>query len=266
MQLSEQLVHTTIRIESEVPGGIATGTGFFFDFCNEGGRSVPTIVTNKHVLKDSIRLHLVFTLADAEGNPIDAYERFEVQNSPAAWINHPDPTVDLCALPIAPVINALEFAGKRICKASLTSDIIPKEADIDSFSFVDEITMVGYPNGLWDSRNNLPIVRRGITATPYRYDYQGRREFLIDSACFPGSSGSPVFLYNEGAYGHAGGLTLGTRIFFLGVLYSGPTTDLEGEIVLESRPKIVTKSMLNLGFVIKASRMLEFEPIIKAMA
>ncbi len=60
--------------------------------------------------------------------------------------------------------------------------------------------MVGYPVGLWDSVNNMPILRRGSTATLLDWTYEGRQEFVIDAACFPGSSGSPVFKYTVGDY------------------------------------------------------------------
>lgn len=37
--------------------------------------------------------------------------------------------------------------------------------------------------------------RRGITATNINFDYNGKKEFVIDAACFPGSSGFPVFIW-----------------------------------------------------------------------
>ena len=58
--------------------------------------------------------------------------------------------------------------------------------------------MIGYPIGLIDEYNNKPIVRKGITATTYNIDYNGKKEFLIDIACFPGSSGSPIFIRRDG--------------------------------------------------------------------
>lgn len=60
--------------------------------------------------------------------------------------------------------------------------------------------MIGYPNGLWDSVNNMPIVRRGTMATNISLNHNDKREFVIDAACFPGSSGSPVVLFNKGGY------------------------------------------------------------------
>ncbi len=44
--------------------------------------------------------------------------------------------------------------------------------------------MIGYPNGIWDEANNMPIIRRGITATHPNFNYNGKPEFMIDAACF----------------------------------------------------------------------------------
>jgi hypothetical protein len=41
----------------------------------------------------------------------------------------------------------------------------------------------------------MPILRRGVTATHPKINYLGRSEFLVDVAVYPGSSGSPIFLY-----------------------------------------------------------------------
>ena len=74
---------------------------------------------------------------------------------------------------------------------------MPDATALAKLNAVEEIMMIGYPNGLWDAKNNLPIVRRGITGTPAFVDYNDKPEFVIDAACFPGSSGSPVFIVNQ---------------------------------------------------------------------
>src|SRR5207247_2646715 len=93
---------------------------------------------------------------------------------------------------------------------------------------IENVITVGYPDGRWDQVNNRPIVRRGITATPLSIDYEGRREFLIDAACFPGTSGSPVFLLEEGLFNFAPDQPLHqTRFRLAGVLSEEPAGRIE---------------------------------------
>jgi hypothetical protein len=144
--------------------------------------------------------------------------------------------------------------------------------DID-LSSVEEVIMIGYPDGLWDDINNKPIIRRGITAThPFR-DYKGLKEFMVDMACFPGSSGSPVFILSEGVFGNKHGAVFeGFRLKLLGILRAGPTIKLEGSASLDSdfsntsfirKIPVKVESMMHLGLVIKAERIKELEQEVK---
>lgn len=58
--------------------------------------------------------------------------------------------------------------------------------------------MLGYPIGLADARNNYPIFRKGYTAAHPAVDFNEDGIGLVDMACFPGSSGSPIYILNEG--------------------------------------------------------------------
>lgn len=128
--------------------------------------------------------------------------------------------------------------------------------------------MVGHPNSLWDATNNLPIVRKGITATNYNVDYNGEKKFLVDMAVFPGSSGSPVFIFNKGAYTKKDGeVYLGSRFLFLGIVAEVFIKSLKGEIKVVPVPtanvklETVTDIPINLGIVIKAEKLLDFIPL-----
>jgi hypothetical protein len=131
--------------------------------------------------------------------------------------------------------------------------------------------MIGYPNGIWDSANNGSIARRGIIATIPEDDYLGKKQFVIDMACFPGSSGSPVYLANFGSYAdRKGNLNMGTRIKLLGVLYAGPQHTASGEIVLtpvptQNKPMSFTSMPNNLGYVIKATELDAIESIAETL-
>ena len=124
--------------------------------------------------------------------------------------------------------------------------------------------MLGCPSGLFDEVNNLPIARRGITATPLpTYSYNGKAEFLVDIACFPGSSGSPIFTYPKEV--PAGPQPSGTfpGFFLIGILYAGPTISQTGEIVLTEQPNFTLESMMHLGLAIRSPAMLELDRVIR---
>lgn len=270
--LSEKLSHSTVRIECEMHDGTtSTGSGFFYRFAQTSGQHVPAIVTNKHVVVGSKVGKFSLTLSSTIGMPeMGQHVSVQMERFEERWIHHPDPDVDLCAMPIAPLLKEAEQINKPFFYMSLDESLLPSVTDLASFGTLEDILMVGYPIGLWDSINNMPIFRRGITATHPNIDYEGKREFLIDAACFPGSSGSPVFLFNTGNWTKRNGeIAMGsTRVRLLGILYAGPQHTATGEIRIVTIPTnqraIATSSIpTNLGFVIKASRLTELDAIIR---
>jgi hypothetical protein len=277
MELSvlEQLAYNCIRIECVYKnGGTGTGTGFFVHFLDDGqGRGIPVIVTNKHVIKDSVYITLVFSHADSDGNFTDTkHYTVQVPSTSGRWKMHPDPTVDLCAMPIADILIQHQRAGINLAYIPLPANLIkptsPPRVDLNA---VEEVLMIGYPIGLWDDINNQPVFRRGVTATHPLKDYKGKKEFMIDMACFPGSSGSPVFIYKSGMTINKQGMTLleeGIRIELLGVLYAGPQMAITGEIKVLDIPTVqtavsVSNTMINLGYVIKAEQILILENLFR---
>lgn len=275
LSASEQLAYSTVRIECEYEDGTTgTGTGFFFKFLenSENGQHIPVVITNKHVVKDpdhgeAKKGRLILNTANEDKTPNDR-DHFQVyyENFRESWRFHPDEDVDLCAMPIAPFLKGAEDKGKKLFYIPLNHKLIPPKSQLEELSGLEEILMVGYPNGIWDSINNKPIYRKGVTATHPNLDYNGKKEFLIDAACFPGSSGSPVFIFNEGGYRDKKGNTyMGTsRILLLGVLYAGPQHTVSGEIKIidvpvSQKPIVLSTIPNNLGIIIKAERIKELE-------
>ena len=137
-----------------------------------------------------------------------------------------------------------------------------------SFRPMRVLVVIGYPSGIWDSVHNLPILRSANTATPLDIDYKGRPQFLINGACFSGSSGSPIFLANEGSYADRGGLVLGNRLFLVGVLSATYTQSLQGEIMESEIPTSSTlvsiaRLPIHLGICIKAREILRLAEVAK---
>jgi len=272
LSISEQLTYSTVRIECEdAHRNIFTGTGYFFRFREDkDNRShIPVVITNKHVITGARKGKLIFTKANERNEPIDR-EHFSVfiENFEDWWKKHPDPEVDLCSMPIAPFLKEAEKRNEELFYIPLDKSLLPTEEQLEELSALEDVVMVGYPNGIWDQVNNKPVLRKGVTATHPNLDYNGKKEFLIDIACFPGSSGSPVFILNEGGYRDKKGNTyLGeSRIIFLGTLYAGPQYTATGEIkVVEvptsQQPVPILSIPNNLGLVIKSARILELEEL-----
>lgn len=271
LTITEQLMYSTIRIECDLGGGaISTGTGFLFRFLEENDKFIPAIVTNKHVVKGAVNGSFIFTLADDNGNPLNnKHEKFRFNNFENLWIMHPDPSVDLCIMPIAPILTNAMNKGVNLFFISLDKSLIPSTEEINNLTAMEDIIMIGYPNGIWDSVNNLPILRRGVTATHPKIDYEGKQEFMIDAACYPGSSGSPVLLLNIGSFPmRDGGIAMGNRIKLLGALYAGPQHTARGDIKImnipvRQEPVSISRIPNNLGIVIKASKIMDFEEILR---
>lgn len=270
LNVFDQLVHTTLRIETAGPKGRGSGTGFFTNFCEQDdGQSVPAIITNKHVIEGCDTVTFRFTKSTGEGG-IPEWGKileFSTTSIEGRWIWHDDSSVDLCAYPIGNVIQKYRDDDVElfIKSFSLNNDVADVKF-LESLVSIEDILMIGYPNGLWDSQNNLPISRRGVTATPPAIDFEGQPQFVIDCACFPGSSGSPVLLFNPTSFydKKSGNMMMGSRIKLIGILWGGPQIDNIGDIKVIPVPteSIVishSKIPLNLGYCIKASELTYFE-------
>ena len=130
--------------------------------------------------------------------------------------------------------------------------------------------MVGYPIGLWDDVNNFPVLRRGITASHPSVDFQGKSIGLAAIASFPGSSGSPILVVNEGSFTSQSGICIGSRLIFLGVLYAGPQFTANGDIKIVEIPTAQTpisstKIPTHLGYYVKAKELITLKEHILSM-
>lgn len=269
---SEALTYNTVRLECRLKdGGTSTGTAFAFAFLPQGDKNVPVLVTNRHVVAGTdtgtFFLHLAEDGVPKRGSKapvtLNAFEQ--------RWLPHPDPAVDLCVMPLAPVLHEANAKGLAPFFVPLDKSLIPSSGDLEALMALEDVVMIGYPIGIWDSHNNMPVIRKGITATHPANDYEGRKEFMIDLACFPGSSGSPVFLFNVGSYATRQGATvIGNRIKLLGILYAGPQFTAEGHIRVVNVPTqqvavTVAQIPCNLGICIRGERLLDFEPVLEKL-
>ncbi len=264
--IAEQLFFNTVRIDTtSMLGGTGSGTGFFISHEFEGNE-YPFIVTNKHVVERTKEGYLNL-IKSIDGKP-RLGENFRLAFNTLEWnrlwIGHPDPNVDIAVCFFAPIVNAMiaSHGFEPFFRMSKTS-MIPNDEQMKGLDAVEAITFIGYPNGLWDRVNFLPIVRRGFTASPLSVDFEETPKFLIDASVFGGSSGSPVYILNQGSWGDkAGNLNMGSRIYFLGVIAAVYFRTEMNQVIpmpipTNSVPAVAQHEMLDLGVVFKARTVVE---------
>ncbi|PYD49619.1 serine protease [Komagataeibacter saccharivorans] len=261
------LIHSTVRIHCFSPfGKNSYGTGYIYFFRKKDGTFFPGIVTNKHVINGATDGSFNLTLATDDGGPdLGRHESIHIKHIDKTSIYHPNPNIDLAVIPIGEILDSAENNGKNYFYVPISENLIPPQDFLSSLSPIEDIIMIGYPNGLWDAFHNLPIVRRGITASHPKLNLNGNPEFLIDAACFPGSSGSPVFLANRGAFlTSEGDVRGGTRVAFLGTLWGGPEYNTIGQVEVVNVPNDTKsiakgKGVMNLGLVIRSAELAVLE-------
>lgn len=258
----DALPYTVIRISAGDPvhaNSIHTGTGFFYTMAFEGG-GVPLIVTNRHVAADKAWLAFDFAeVGDSNERLFGKPNTVTVNKGDIPVVLHPNPDVDLAAIPCHPILEHLVKSGTKPYFLTLSKHNFPPKHIVAALHAASGVLMIGFPNGLMDTENNLPVVRRGTLATHYKADYLGKPNFVVDIAAFGGSSGSPIFAYYESLVpSENGGLGLMAEpsAFLIGVLHSGPVLNAQGKIVPAPVPTnhhIAEVQMpIHLGYALKA--------------
>lgn len=258
--ISEQMMYSTILIETDV----GSGTGFLFNFESED-YIVPVIFTNKHVVNDKELENVTITF-HLKGKDGKISENIKIKQN-VRWIFHSNK--DLCFCYAMPLIKSAEqISEKKVFYIPITENLIYDNEKLKNLSAIEDVIMVGYPIGLSDKSNNFPIFRRGITSSHPYLDFNASGIGVVDMACFPGSSGSPIFILNESSYSDKkGSINLSKRLIFLGILFAGPTFNTQGGIEIIDIPTKqvpITKVplMVNLGYYIKANEISEFKSFV----
>jgi V8-like Glu-specific endopeptidase len=213
-----QLLFTTVPLFIENnDASRSSATGFIYTAnSKQEGASIPFLVTNYHVIKNAKRI--LIEVIEANNEKPNKESKLRVEVSGDEFRHFIDKNNDLALLPIAPILNQFSNTGKQVFYRTIDSNMVPDEKKVNQLGAIEDVTFIGYPSGIYDAYNSTPLVRRGITASPIWNDFKGESCFLIDAGVYPGSSGSPVFIYNQGSYGSDLGLAIGTRLLFIGVI------------------------------------------------
>ena len=77
MTLAEKITYSTVLIRCDYSNGSSgSGTGFIINLCHnkETGTHVPVLITNNHVVENSVKTVFEFCKADENGNPLDTIQ------------------------------------------------------------------------------------------------------------------------------------------------------------------------------------------------
>lgn len=263
--IAENLFFTTVRIDTVNNGGSpGSGTGFLYAHRITDTQHALFVVTNKHVVQGMRNGALTFHQKRDDKPYLGHGFRLDIQDWPQAWFGHPSPEVDIAVVPFLPLeAHIKQQSTIDLFYRCVDSSMLPSEDQLAQFDAIESVTFIGYPNGIWDSTNLIPVARRGTTASPITVDFEGTPRFVIDASVFGGSSGSPVFILNQGMYTDKRGNTvLGSRAIFVGVVAAVFfRTELNQIITVpvptQTRPMVQQREMIDLGIVFKARTVVE---------
>lgn len=194
------------------------GTGFFISMPKDKDSFYVFLCTCKHIVKDAVESYIFLNTEKNNkielGNPI----RIDLENFQNKWIYEDEH--DIAILTFAPIINYYKEINTDLYFRTIDILNVPSKNDIEEYiDGIEKIYFVGYPDDKYDTVNMIPIIRTGITATPFSINFDGKPKFLIDASIFEGSSGSPVLICDCGSYTRKGnGLCAGNRNYFLGIV------------------------------------------------
>ena len=235
ISFEHEIAYIAARINIELPNEcLSIGTGFFYLApLNDGtNRSITLLISNKHVFRNPEgRLIISLNRRKEDGTPeLGNIKTFDQSGFEGIYFPHPDSEVDLACVNVSRITHmSAYFHGLH--------DSFLNPIDYEKVAPGSDVIFVGYPEGLYDPVNNLPLIRKGAIASMPNVDFNGKGQIVIDAQIFPGSSGSPVFVASDNMYS------------LLGVVSDTMVRDSRLEILQTNMPPVGVKQILGLGIV-----------------
>lgn len=275
--IEHALVRNTVQLLAGASAGqlTSTGTGFLYQVTHPTTNHVKVLIlTNKHVVRGANVVRFVLSSAPSVSDLDDSHQPVGRTDHPIVLplagnlVPHSDPDIDLCGIDITVPYGQLLQSGRQLRSMNLNSTWLLPPVDRKSLPDIQQVLVIGYPSGLWDAHNNIPIARRGTTATHALARYAGKRNFLVDVAAFQGSSGSPVFAYESPMFRQPdGSLSPGTKAAFIGIVWGVIERTTTGELKAVEIPSAVTQvpvlqTSLNLAIALHADAVRDIDEVI----
>jgi hypothetical protein len=166
---------------------LTNATGFFFahdDFLY--------LITSRHVVTNPAADHFPDCLyVEMHSNSTDLQETGGLSiplyvNGVPQWYQHPKcADVDLVAV----AVNDPHVLSSHIVVPFRSKDILDRNTILP---LGQDVLILGFPLGFYDTTHNLPIVRSATIASSFPHPFKHQPYFLTDARLHRGMSGSPV--------------------------------------------------------------------------
>lgn len=256
----EKVLYSTVHIKlldkDSKPNG--TGTGFLVGVNLENnGFSIVLLISNKHVFHNSPKFIVNFHkrksgLLEPDLGNVFPHLTLEYEG---VYSEHPNPEVDLACINISNILDKYKSdLYYQVLDQSVFSDFSESYLDI-----ANRIIFVGYPEGLFDPKHNLPIIRTGTIASHPKIDFNDEPQFLIDAQVFLGSSGSPVFVNVKEALFNKEDFRYSKNIDSHKLIGVVSATMIKNNIIkhIETKTIDIAQEVIGLGIVFKTTALKE---------
>jgi S1-C subfamily serine protease len=195
MDLSVELMHATVQLEQPLGNGTRTvGTGFLISETAPDGSPRTVLITANHVFQDmpGEMARIGYRVANADGSWSYSPQPLRIRDKEghALWTQHPSRDVAAISITAPP-----EFAKAAVPETYLAGDDTFTKYKVEAG---DEMMALGFPRGLSANQAGFPILRSGRVASYPVAPAKIFPTFLLDFSVFPGNSGGPVFMRDEG--------------------------------------------------------------------
>lgn len=191
-------------------GGVSRGSGFFYFVFgpDDDAKKEPHwvsiqhtyVVTAKHVIQVK-RLKQIaefrYALRVSSGDHVD-WHVMKLDKTQLGQRLHvcQKEQVDVAVVEVTGEISAemkalLAERAQILAFGGLSSHQMPGQSILQAQPG-DDVIVIGYPKGIFDTVNKLPILKIGLLNTPIGMHFNGLDAFLLDFKYYEGSSGSLI--------------------------------------------------------------------------